>query len=272
MKYIDEINAFHDWKQTNPVSASEYVLWHELMHLCNKVGWKQEFNVSLSLLAGLTGFSVSSLQRARNQLQQKGLITFRSRGGSQSAIYHLNSIAAMLRRDQQNEQQHEQQKRFVVHSDQQHEQQHEQQSDQQHEQQSEQQHEQQSEHIHKTRLDKTRLDKTGKDNPPLSPQGEDGVSRPFRKPTVEEIRGYCLERQNNIDPEEFWDFYESKGWFVGKNKMKDWKASVRTWERSSKPRYAQQDRKQEATNVVRRLAEKYAKEEGRDLPWDSWKP
>ena len=56
----------------------------------------------------------------------------------------------------------------------------------------------------------------------------------FIKPTIEEIKTYCIERNNNIDPEMFYDFYESKNWYVGKNKMKDWKASVRTWERSSK--------------------------------------
>ena len=54
----------------------------------------------------------------------------------------------------------------------------------------------------------------------------------FVKPTVEEVREYCLERQNTVDPVSFISFYESKGWMIGKNKMKDWKAAVRTWERS----------------------------------------
>lgn len=52
----------------------------------------------------------------------------------------------------------------------------------------------------------------------------------FTPPTVDEVRAYCQERGNNIDPQRFVDFYESKGWFVGKNKMKDWKAAVRNWE------------------------------------------
>lgn len=55
----------------------------------------------------------------------------------------------------------------------------------------------------------------------------------FKKPTVVEIKEYCLERKNTVDAEKFFDFYESKGWLVGKNPMKDWKASVRTWERTS---------------------------------------
>ena len=51
------------------------------------------------------------------------------------------------------------------------------------------------------------------------------------KPSVEEIKQYCLERNNGIDAEQFFDFYESKNWFVGKNKMKNWQAAVRTWEK-----------------------------------------
>jgi len=56
-----------------------------------------------------------------------------------------------------------------------------------------------------------------------------GVS--FKKPTVNDIKEYCLWRNNGIDAETFFDFYESKNWLIGKNKMKDWKACVRTWEK-----------------------------------------
>lgn len=57
----------------------------------------------------------------------------------------------------------------------------------------------------------------------------------FIKPSVDEVRAYCEERQNNVDPETFVDFYESKGWKVGSNPMKDWKSAVRTWEKRSSP-------------------------------------
>ena len=59
-------------------------------------------------------------------------------------------------------------------------------------------------------------------------------NKPFNKPTILEVQNYCSERNNNIEAEAFIDFYESKGWFVGKNKMKDWKACVRTWEMRNK--------------------------------------
>ena len=53
----------------------------------------------------------------------------------------------------------------------------------------------------------------------------------FKKPTLDQVKDYCIERNNNVDAEAFIAFYESKDWKIGKNKMKDWKAAVRTWER-----------------------------------------
>lgn len=67
----------------------------------------------------------------------------------------------------------------------------------------------------------------------------------FVKPTLSQVETYCLERGNNIDPQAFIDFYESNGWKVGKNAMKDWKAAVRTWEsRNTTRSKAQPVRKQ----------------------------
>lgn len=53
----------------------------------------------------------------------------------------------------------------------------------------------------------------------------------FKPPTLEEVKAYVAERQSPIDPVAFWNWYESKGWMVGSNKMKNWKAAVSTWER-----------------------------------------
>lgn len=54
----------------------------------------------------------------------------------------------------------------------------------------------------------------------------------FKKPTVEEVKSYCIERKNKVDAERFIDYYEANGWKVGKNSMKDWKATIRTWEKN----------------------------------------
>lgn len=74
----------------------------------------------------------------------------------------------------------------------------------------------------KNRLDKIRLDKNS-----------DTRSTRFTPPTVEEVSAYCAERKNGIDAQRFIDYYETRGWMLGKTKMKDWKAAVRTWERGS---------------------------------------
>ena len=71
----------------------------------------------------------------------------------------------------------------------------------------------------------------------------DGVSK-FTKPTLQEVKAYCLERKNDVDPERFVDFYESNGWMVGKNKMKDWRAAVRNWERNGASKSAAQTTQQ----------------------------
>ena len=73
------------------------------------------------------------------------------------------------------------------------------------------------------------------EEPKAKPAKEEPAKRTsFEKPTVEEIAAYCSERKNGIDAQAFFDFYESKGWKVGAVKMKDWRASVRTWEQRHK--------------------------------------
>lgn len=80
----------------------------------------------------------------------------------------------------------------------------------------------------------------------------------FEKPSISDIQQYCIERNNNVNAEQFFDYYESNGWKVGKNSMKDWKAAVRTWERSEyrKPN-SKKNSKEDAMNVVKELMEEY---------------
>lgn len=92
------------------------------------------------------------------------------------------------------------------------------------------------------------VNNVNKYNSGASAQDEKPKSKVFVPPTVEEVRVYCVERNNNIDAEQFVDFYTSKNWFVGKNKMKDWKASVRTWERG---------RKNDTSGTEKKLANKF---------------
>ena len=71
-------------------------------------------------------------------------------------------------------------------------------------------------------------------SPPVpEPEKKKAPRKVFKPPTVEEVAAYCTERKNTVDPEAFVNFYESKGWVVGRNKMKSWQAAVRTWEKNS---------------------------------------
>lgn len=70
----------------------------------------------------------------------------------------------------------------------------------------------------------------------LAPEEQKKESRRFTPPTREEVREYCRERNNRVDSDRWYDFYLSKNFMIGRNKMKDWKAAVRTWERDDRPR------------------------------------
>ena len=77
----------------------------------------------------------------------------------------------------------------------------------------------------------------------------------FNKPTVLEVENYCILRKNNIDAEAFISFYESKGWMIGKNKMKDWKQAIITWEKRNykKPTMSKLDAQINAWQEAKKL-------------------
>ena len=81
-------------------------------------------------------------------------------------------------------------------------------------------------------------------------KGSSNSAKRFTPPTLAEVKAYCEERGNNVDPERFIDFYESKGWMIGKNKMKDWKAAVRTWEKPMDPKKRSADEWDEIARMV----------------------
>ena len=80
----------------------------------------------------------------------------------------------------------------------------------------------------------------------------------FTPPTLEEVKAYCIERNNNIDAEYFIDFQEARGWVLSNGKkMKDWKATIRTWEKNNYNRKpVNKSSKDNAINVVNNLMDK----------------
>ena len=85
-------------------------------------------------------------------------------------------------------------------------------------------------------------------------------AKKFVKPTIEEIDTYCRERKNSINAERFFDFYQSKGWKVGNQPMKDWRAAVRTWERSENAR--------SGTNTTYDDEKCWSKSQKKESVWD----
>lgn len=81
-----------------------------------------------------------------------------------------------------------------------------------------------------------------------------GKAKRFTPPTLEDVQAYCMERNNNVDAQHFVDYYTSNGWQVGKNKMKDWKAAIRTWERNN----FSSNKKSYTNNTAQELEEAYA--------------
>ncbi|MGG7470804.1 hypothetical protein ACVVIH_20630 [Chryseobacterium arthrosphaerae] len=231
MNYIKEINSFYDWLELNSVSDSVITLWHALMHINNKAGWNMEFTVAISTLQVKTSLSKSSIIRARNVLKQLGRIDFRERKGNQSCAYKVIAFHS----DAQNETQPDTE--FVT--------------------QSVTQDVTQTDTINKlnyTKLNNVLLEKEPKEeklekenfqelffDEPVKTKKESTskkvaqkkVSEKFSPPSVQAVQDYCNERSNGISGYSFVNFYQSKGWMVGSNKMKDWKAAVRTWEQKN---------------------------------------
>ena len=78
--------------------------------------------------------------------------------------------------------------------------------------------------IQSVSTDKNSIDKNSID------KKREEKTRRFTPPSLEEVKEYCQERQNSVNPQAFIDFYKSKGWKIGKETMQDWKAAIRTWE------------------------------------------
>ena len=200
MNYLAEIKAFYDRLELNPLPSPAIALWHALMSIANKTGWQQEFTVAVSVLVLKSGLNAQAIKRARNRLEQDGYITWKSRGGNQAAIYHLNSL--VVQNNIKNVPQCEPQ------------------NNPQTDPQSVPQCEPQSVPINKHKLNET------------SKEVPKGTKKKFIPPSVEEVRAYCIERGNGIDADLFIDHYTANGWVQGQGKpIKDWKACVRTWEK-----------------------------------------
>lgn len=234
MGYIDELNSFQRWILTEPtITTSEIALWYALMHYNNTTGWKEEFNVAINVLEVSTKMTSKTILKARNRLKQLGRIDFYSRGGRQSAVYRI--IPFVGNNSQQMVQQIEP---LLV-----------------------QQPVQQSVYI--PRIEENRLLSTNTnvlvegESPPAK-EKKKATRKVFVKPTPTEIQGYVDEHNLQIDPERFFDYYEGNGWKVGKNPMKDWKATARNWSRRNEENGGEYNKRTRVTTTNEPKTDEYA--------------
>lgn len=195
MTYLDMLNEFYDFCECNTVSANAQLLFHTLLAINNKCVWEEWFSRTNVSLSGRMGISEKAFIRARNELKQLGLIDFvssKKRGTCTKYCILYNTKGSTK----------EVQKKYKG----------------------------STKEVQKADINRYKTEtKIKKD---ISDDISKKTRTIFRPPTVQEVKDYCEQRGNSIDAEYFVDFYTSKNWMVGKNKMKDWRACVRMWERN----------------------------------------
>lgn len=203
MKYINQLNAYWNWARLNPLPSKAGYLYFALLDCANAACWKREINVPNSTLQAMAGLDKNGLVRYRNQLIQNGLIEYKPGNRGSNGTYKIipfrgNQYDTEI--DTKNDTQT--QPKTILKRNQKGE---------------------------STLLLNKDIDKDIDISPPISPPSGETQHR-FVPPTVDEVREYCEERENGIDPCAFINHYTANGWMRGKTKIKDWKACVRTWE------------------------------------------
>lgn len=180
---------------------TDVAVYMTLFSRANELRWKAPFNMSIGNLASKSKVSIATAKRSRERLEKAELIKWESRGGQQSANYWIIEPQNEPQNEPQDEPQHEPQCENELQCEPQDEPRHEPQDEPRHE------------LIHKT----------------IKTNRERGAKK-FKKPSPEEIQNYLDEKNiTSFTAEKFYNFYESNGWMIGKNKMKNWKACCNNW-------------------------------------------
>lgn len=201
-------------RRRNRLTATEQALFHELVAVCNSEGWEDVFSCSNIELCCALNIDEKTLVRARLSLINAGLIYYKS--GKSKRIVGLYSFEKAFENsnspsttgnipvDKPAQETVDAPANLPTNM-------------------GTNQPTNAPDYIYKTKIE-TKL----KDN-----IGETSKNKQFVPPSFEEVSAYCMERKNDVDPQRWMDHYTSNGWMVGRSKMKDWKAAVRTWERNN---------------------------------------
>ena len=204
MTYIDYLNEFNRWLESNVLPGNAQLMFFKFLDVFNRAGWPEYVQVdNLRLTLMIDASAITTAIRARDKLVEAGFLIYQKGKKGTPNRYSLKcsvkneTISATISATEN----------ATISAT------------------------ENATHI------KTKT-KT-KNTPLLSPQGE--TRKRFSPPTVDEVREYCQSRSNGIDPEAFVAFYASKGWKVGRTPMKDWKQAVITWEKRRKREGEEED-------------------------------
>ncbi len=192
MNFLQEIIAFERWLETNYLPYPSQLLWYKLMCLGNRSGWSEWVQVdNRRLMSMMQQKHEKTLIRWRDALIDAGHVEYKR--GSKGVPGRYKLLSLTVKNEAQMTAQTTAYTTAYMPA--------------------------QTTAIYKHKQNKT------KEN-----VSKDTSKKTFVIPDLYEVETYCKERGNCLDAQKFIDFYTSKGWMVGKNRMKDWKAAVRTWE------------------------------------------
>ena len=222
------------------LSAGEQALYMELVDICNEEGWQTSFQVSNGELITALNCTEKTICQWRQSLINAGLIKYSS-GKSKRAYGTYDITVIFTTNDTINKGGNTTTNKGGNPSD--------------------------YNKLNKTKLNNVLLKKEPKDEifvdevlggekqihdlviPEIPPKEKSSAKKEkFTPPTVQQVQDYCNERQNGIQAFSFVSFYQSKGWMVGKNQMKDWKAAIHTWESKNKEHYGNSNTTQSSSN------------------------
>ena len=208
MNYLSEIIAFERWCETNYLPISSQLLWYKLMAISNKAGWSEWVTVdNLKLMAAMQMGREATLIKTRDELIKAGLVEYQKGKKGSPNKYKMVSLAEKYTFKNEVQSEVETVVENVAKNGV--------------------QSEVESVDIYKQKQNNKQKHNKKKDtsvskekSPPTH------CDERFIPPTVDQVRDYCNERQNIIDPDYFVNYYSSLGW-IG---ITDWKAKIRVWE------------------------------------------
>lgn len=212
MNYIELINRFWRLRRSVRITSLQADVYFCLVQECNLRGWPEEFKMTNKLLCLTIGIAEPSLAGARRRLAQLELISFT--GGVRNIAAPCYKILPVLEVNKRNfgtsdNTDNDGRKESVSHAA-------------------------SPLNIKQNKKKDTSFDSFGLPSSSLDSSGkEERKPAPFVPPTVQEVEAYCTLRGNTVDAVRFVNFYASKGWMLKHSPMKNWKAVVCAWEKSS---------------------------------------